>query len=240
MIQATTESSTPARLGLEALRGAEPLRRIAGRNRTKADVLFYREAGRDFTVKDYGARPFWIRHTIARLLVRREARAYAAAAGLPGVPRFYGQLGPFALVLEGLEGATLAELGGRRLDPAVFDGLAAVLEGLHARGIALGDLHHRDVIVGSGGSVHVVDLATAWVLGPRPGPFGRLAFRWLAQQDRVALARLRARYTGGDEVQAVTAVGRGAARRHRGARRLKAVWDRLRGRRPEARGRTLR
>ena len=102
---------------------------------------------------------------------------------------------------------------------------------LHARGVAAGDLHHRDVLVGPGRSVHLVDLATALVLGRRPSYLRRAAFSRLAAQDLVALARMRARWTGRDEEEAIAAVGKEAAAWYARGRRLRRIWDRLRGRR---------
>ncbi len=221
----------------DALREVHPVRRIAGRNLTKADILVYRLGDREVALKDYGARPFWLRNTIGRLLVRRESKAYAAAAGLEGLPRWLGRVGPFAFALEWVPGTSLAEARGQRVDPAVFDRLDSILDRLHERGIALGDLHHRDVIVGVDGRVSVVDLATAVVLGTRPGRLAVRLFRRMAEQDRVALARLRARAVGEDEEQAVAALGPRLARRYARARRVKAWWDRLRGRRRDANSR---
>ncbi len=86
------------------------------------------------------------------------------------------------------------------------------------------------MLVAADGTVRVVDLATAWVLGPRPGALRRLIFRRLAEADRVNLARMRARFTGGDPAAAAASVSPAAAARHRRGRRLKAAFDRLRGR----------
>ena len=69
---------------------------------------------------------------------------------------------------------------------------------MEARNALVADLHHRDVLLGSDGSVFLVDLAMAWVLGKRPGWIRRTVFRYLRDQDLVALARMRARFTGGD------------------------------------------
>jgi len=182
-------------------------------------------------VKDYGSRPCLVRQTLGRYLVRREAKAYRSAAGLPGLPRFLGRVGPFALALEWIEAAPLARPAPGTVPAAAFDRLERIVSGLHERGVALGDLHHRDVLVGEDGTVHLIDLATALVLGHRPGPLRRALFRRFRDQDRVALARLRARYCGGDEDAAIDAVGRRAASRYRRGRRAKAAWDRLRGKR---------
>jgi hypothetical protein len=206
-------------------------RRIPGRNATKADVLLVTRDGRRCAIKSYAARPFVIRTTLGRWLVARECAAYRAAAGADGLPRFLGRIGTYALAVEWIEGQSLASLGACRLDPRVFDRLAAIVEGLHARGIALGDLHHRDVLVGEDDRVAVVDLATAVTLGERPGFLRRRAFERLRMLDRVAVARLRARFTGVPEAEALEGIPEEALRWHRRGRRLKAAWDALRRRR---------
>jgi len=213
------------------LRGLEPAQRIEGRNWTKADILLYREGAFRCAIKDYAARPFLVRQTLGRFLIRREAAAYRAAAGLAGLPRFHGRVGPFSLATEWLEAEPLAKLPRDAVGPEVFDRLEHIVGRLHDRGIALGDLHHRDVLVAADGSVHVIDLATAWILGRRPWGMRRLLFERFRDQDRVALARLRARFRGENEEAAIDAVGGRAAAWHRRGRRARALWDRVRGRR---------
>ncbi len=212
------------------LAGIAPIRRLPGRNRTKADILVYRLEGEEIALKDYRGRSLAVRQTLGRLLIRREAAAYRAAAGAPGLPEFLGRVGPLALALRWVEGIPLASLAGEPLDDALFDRVGAILDGLHARGIVLGDLHHRDVLVSADGSVRLVDLATAVVLGNRPGFLRRALFRRLKDQDLVALARMRARWTGRDVAAAVAAVGRSAAVWHERGRRVKRLLDALRRR----------
>ncbi len=214
-----------------ALRDASPLRRIPGRNLSKADVVVYRVHGADVAVKDYGSRPFVVRNSIGRFFIRRESAAYRAAAGVAGLPPFLGRVGPFALATAWIDASPLSSFSGRTIDPKVFDRLSAILETMHQRGIALSDLHHRDVLVGGDGTVHLVDLATAWIADGFPAPLRRAVFRTLRDMDRVALARMRARFTGTDEALAVRdSVGSASATRYRLGRRIKQLWDRLRGR----------
>lgn len=218
----------PDRVLVAALRSALPKLRRRGRNATKADVLLYEIQGRRLAVKDYTPRPAWIRNTVGRLLVRREVAAYRAAAGIPEVPALLGRIGPFAFATAWVDARPLSDLGGSRLPAALFDRLDAVLEALHRRGIAIGDLHHRDVLVDEGGGLTVVDFATAWLAPAGAGRARRAIFRRLAAQDRLAAARLRARFTGVAEAEALAAAGPDAVRRWRRARRIKRVWDRLR------------
>ncbi len=99
------------------------------------------------------------------------------------------------------------------------------------RWIALGDLHHRDVLVDRDGVIHIIDLATAWILGKRPGPLSRAIFRRLRDVDFVAVARMRARWCGGDVESAPATVSPSAAAWHARGRKVKALLDRLRRRR---------
>jgi hypothetical protein len=203
---------------------------VRGRNRTKADVFFYDLDGRRVVVKSYAGRPWWVRSTLGRWMIARECRAYRAAGDAPGLPRFHARIAPSSLAIEWIDAEPLSALGQARLDPAIFDRLDAIVGGLHERGVAMGDLHHRDVLVGEAG-VFVVDLATAWALGPRPGPWRRWLFHRLSMQDRLAAARLRARFTGIPEEQALAAVPDEARAWHARGRALKRAFDRIRGRR---------
>lgn len=216
-------------LDLAQILDTEPIRRIPGRNVTKADLLFFRHGDLSLAIKTYAARPFWIRHLIGRWLIRRETAAYRAAEGVPGLPAFLGRLGPSSLATEWLDAKALPSFKGQLLEDRIFVRIGEILDALHARGIAAGDLHHRDVLLSNDGSVYIVDLAMAFVLGAEPGALRRAVFRRLQDQDRIALARMRARWTGRSIDDAVAQIGGSAAAWHRRGRRIKAVMNRLRG-----------
>ncbi len=205
------------------------VRRLPGRNRTKADLSVYRRAAGDLALKSYSARPWPIRNTLGRLLIRREARAYAAAAELPGLPRFLGRVGAFALAVEWIDAPPLSKFADGTVEPERFDKLERILAGLHRRGVALVDLNYRDLLIAADGSAHIVDLAMACVLGKRPGRVRRRLFDHFRAADRFALARLRARFAGEDPAAAIEAADPRVLRWHRRARRIKWRWDRLRG-----------
>ncbi len=215
-------------MSLEALAELAPERHLPGRNLTKADILVYRVDGRRIAVKDYRARPFVVRHIVGRLLVRRECRAYEAAGSAPGLAPFLGRVGPFTLATEWIEATPLADMPGAVASAETFDRLDALIADLHARGVALADLHHRDVLVSAAGAVRIVDLAAAFVLGRRPGRVRRRVFDRLSAQDRLAAARMRARLTGQSEDEALAGIDPSAVRRWRTARRIKAFWDVIR------------
>jgi hypothetical protein len=228
-------STSPGpRIDAETLAGIAEAKRLVGRNSTKADIVVYFHEGVGVALKDYSARHWFVRQTLGRWLTGREAAAYAAAAGVPGVVRSYGRVGPFGLALEWIDGETLADARARGVSTDPLPAIRITLARLHDRGIALGDLHHRDVLLASDGAVYIVDLATAWLAGPDARGLRRWIFERFRDADHVAFARLEARIAGRDVDAAVAAVGPQAAAWHRRGRLLKGWLDRFR-RRPTSR-----
>lgn len=209
------------------LLAAPPERWLSGRNVTKAEVGLFHSGETRLAVKTFARRPVWVRLLLGRWVIRREAAAYVAAAGIDGLPRFFGRPQPCALATEWVDALPLPERG--RVGEEVFRRVAETVAALHARGIALADLHHRNVLVGDDGRVVLVDLAAAWLLGAHPSRLRFAIFERLCELDDLALARMRARWTGGDVEAAVAEVGGSIARWHRRGRQVKAVWRRIRG-----------
>jgi len=203
--------------------------RRRGRNRTKADLIVYRTPRGRFAVKDYSERPWPIRQTLGRSSIRSECRAYRALEGLAGVPRFLGRVGPFALALEWLDAHPLADYEADSVPPERFARLREIVASMHARGIALKDLHYRDILFDEQGGVWVIDFAAATLRGERPGPLRRRWFDHFCHADRFSIARLGARFGGEDPAAAIAGADPRVLAWHRRARRLKWRWDKLRG-----------
>lgn len=232
MTAAPAESSTPPAdppIRSEELDPRRLVEHRLGRNRTKAALRVYRTARGTLAVKDYAAQPWLLRNTLGRWLVRRECRAYDAVRGLSGVPRFFGRVGSFALAMEWIDAAPLAEATEGLIAAQRFERLSEILASLHARGVAMGDLHHRDVLLAADGTVWVIDLAAACLRGSRPGRLRRKWFAYFCEADRFAAARLRARFSGEDREAVIAAASPRVLAWHRRARRLKWYWDKLRG-----------
>jgi len=232
-----TESTTGppgGGLDLDLLDRLEPASTLRGRNGTKADVLRYELDGMAVALKDYRGRPAWVRATIGRYLIARESRGYLGAGDLEGLPRFLGRLGPVTLATEWVDAIPLARFtAGQESSPSneIFRRLDRILDRLHQHKVALGDLHHRDVLISPRGEVHVVDLAMAYRYRDRPvllRPFRRWLFGHLCRLDRIAAARMEARFTGGNMDEAVEKAGGRTSGLYRTGRKLKAI---LRGRR---------
>jgi predicted Ser/Thr protein kinase len=167
-----------------------------GRNLTKARVWLVGFRPDVFVIKDISATPAWVRWLFARRSLAREARAYRALRGLPGIPRLIAAEDPERLEISHVEGVPLPSLPRESLSEALFDRLAALLSEIHRRGVACGDIHHRNVIIGKDGSVHMVDFALAITLTAGTNPLRRWLFRRMTQLDEAALVRLRTRYLG--------------------------------------------
>jgi hypothetical protein len=217
-------------LSLELLADLTPERTIGGRNSTKADVEFYRVGGLGVALKTYSNRGLLVRWLLGRWLIGREVSAYRSASGVEGLPRFLGRLSPISLATEWIQARSLAERSGESIEPAVFDSLEQTLDALHRRGVAVSDLHRGDILLTDDERVFLIDFAIAWTLGERPSRLRRRIFYHLSRLDLIALARIRAHFLGGDVDQAVGRIGGSTAVWHRQGRRIKRLWNRLRGR----------
>lgn len=187
------------------------------RNVTKAIVRRDRRDGVEVVIKDYTTRPWWVRALFGRPTLRREAKVYARLAGVRGIPACFGFEGRDALVLALAPGDPLDTLDPSRVSPAAFDALDRVVAAVHARGVAIADLHRSNVLVTPDADVNVIDFAIARIARDPAHP-GWLV-RQLMQLDRHAAARLRARTLGLPEPQAEGMFGAV----YRTGRRLKRV-----------------
>jgi hypothetical protein len=153
------------------------------------DVLCVADSlGRLAVVKDYAARPWWVRQLVAPWLLRREHAMLTRAAGTHGVPRALGRIDRLALALEYVEGAPLRRREhAHSVPPSYFAALEGILESLAARGLWYADLRSpTNLLYTRSGAPVVVDLAGA--------SRRALPEAWLAWLDRRALAKLRRRF----------------------------------------------
>lgn len=162
------------------------------RNATKAMVTFELRGPRAVAVKDFSHTPWWFRVLVARRSLARESRAYARLQGVAGIPACLGMEGPDRLVLERAGGRPLDQLAPGAVPAVAFDRLEQLIDAIHARGVAIADLHRSNVLVDEQGNIALIDFALARCArdSHRPG----LSIRWLQRLDDHAAARIRARY----------------------------------------------
>jgi predicted Ser/Thr protein kinase len=162
------------------------------RNATKARVTKSMRLGRAVVVKDYSRCHAVIKMLYGRPALRREARAYAQLQGIPGIPECFGLAGRDRLFIEYISGRLLGNFERGDVAPAVFDRLDAIVQGAHARGVALVDLHSSNIIISDSGDVFLIDFANA--LFARDSRRPNMLVRLFMELDRHAAGRMRARY----------------------------------------------
>ncbi len=158
---------------------------------TKADVFITQYGGCRYVVKDFSRKGPWERNVIGRIIIGREARAYAALAGIDGIPGRFKRLSPFSFAVEYLEGKNLGDLGRGEIGTDVIRQFERIVDDLHKRGWVHLDLHRRSNILLINGKVFVVDLASALHTGAIP-LFGRCLTGFIGLVDRLSLIKMKA------------------------------------------------
>jgi predicted Ser/Thr protein kinase len=156
----------------------------------KADVFITRLDGQRFIVKDYAGKGFWERNVIGRIVIGREARAYAGLAGVVGLPTKFRKLSPFTFAVEYLEGKDLGSVTQEAVGPEVIRQFERIVNNLHERGWVHLDLHRRTNILLVNGNVFVVDLASALHTGSVP-IIGKCYTRLVGLADRLSLIKMK-------------------------------------------------
>ena len=129
----------------------------------------------------------WLR----RAMLRREHRIYRHLDGAPGTSRCFGLLDGRYLVLEHVDGELYrwAAIDDRE---GLFRSLLELIHGLHARGIAHGDLNRKDnLIVTADGRPCLLDFGTAVWAPEGAGALRRWVFRFIRQLDHNAWVKLK-------------------------------------------------
>lgn len=154
--------------------------------------IYLVEEGQKAVIKDYAGTPPFFRNVIAPYLVRREVRALETLQGVPGVPRFYGKIDRHAFAIEYIEGLPISELDETALNAELLERVQQVIDGIHARQVAHGDLKRRtNFLVNSQQQVVVIDYASA-VIGKH---WWRPVTNWVQKQmveiDNKAVAKIK-------------------------------------------------
>ncbi len=160
----------------------------------QGEVYVVERDGRRWVVKAaMGWGPLlWLR----RAMLRREHRVYRRLEGFPGAPQCGGLIGGRYLILELIDGVPFrhAELKDRQ---EFFARFMVLLEQMHGRGVAHGDLKKKDnLMVIAGRRPCVIDFGAAIVEERGFAPFNRFLFRLLRQFDLNAWVKLKYHRTG--------------------------------------------
>lgn len=103
--------------------------------KASADLRLLRLQDTVWVVKDFAARPWWVRWTLGLWLTWHELSALGKLRGVPGVPQTVRRIDRFAFAYLYIEGTPLHLTGHRHLSPAFFRRYERLVESLHQRGI---------------------------------------------------------------------------------------------------------
>jgi len=149
-----------ASLPLETLR-AGPLAR--------PEVKVVCMEGSDLLIKDYRSGKSLFGRLLGRFLVFREKTAYERLKDLPGTPHYYGRVDPYALILQHVPAERVLDVDPEQIPADFFPLLSELVENLHSRGIAHGDLHKLDnILIDRSGRPVIVDFTSAIMTGSNP------------------------------------------------------------------------
>ena len=159
----------------------------------KADVFITQSEGRRFVVKDYSQKGLWERNLVGRMVISREARAYAALSGVDGLPQRFKRLSPFSFAVEFLDGRDLGAVERGEIGPGVIRQFERIVHDLHNRGWVHLDLHRRSNILLISGKIYIVDLASALHSGSIP-LIGRALTALIGIADLLSLIKMKTIY----------------------------------------------
>jgi len=158
--------------------------------RARPEVRHIRMEGVDAVVKDYGRGGNIFKHLLGAFLARREVAALHRAEGLPHVPHVYAMPRLWIAVLEYIDAAPVTAQPRQTFDAGFFDRLSGLIDMIHRRGIAHGDLEKLDnILVTPDGEPAIVDFAAAIMSGGNP--LVALALPYVQENDRRAICKLK-------------------------------------------------
>jgi len=162
--------------------------------RARPEVRHIRLQGEEAVVKDYGrGGSFFKRWILGTFLARREATALRRAEGIPNIPRVLATPQPWSIVIEYVESTPVTALRNQELAPEFFEALSRMVECIHQRGMAHGDLEKLDnVLVTPEGEPALVDFAAAIIAGANP--LAALALPYIRENDRRAICKLKQKF----------------------------------------------
>jgi serine/threonine-protein kinase RIO1 len=164
---------------------AEVRRFASGQTGWASDLVIKAPAGRG------------LRRWISAKGLQREFAAYCRLGQMAGVPTCHGLASGRHLILDAVEGQRLSDVTARPSE-AFYASLLTLIQSLHARGVAHGDLKRKDnILITPAGQPVIIDFGTA-VLQPHGWhPLKRRLFNFLRQTDLNAWIKLKyGGYTG--------------------------------------------
>ncbi len=136
-----------------------------------ADVIRGHQDGRDWVMKDFSGCPFIYRHTLAKLVLRRELKILSRLQGLPGIPENPIVVDGCALVYHYIPGKALgdARKEGLEIGEDFFEALEDLVSSMHERRVVHLDLRNTgNILITDDGAPGLLDFQAALFLGHLP------------------------------------------------------------------------
>jgi hypothetical protein len=192
----------------------------------QARTTLYRAPFGQFVVKTARGVGPW--RYLGEAAIRREHAVYSRIADVSGIPQCLGLINGKHLVLEYLDGGTFRDREHGIEDwSRFFDRLLETIRGIHARGVAHGDLKRKDnLLVGQDERPFIVDFGVASVERASWAPWSNAMYRWMRQYDYNAWVKLKTRRQR-EPLTAEDAALYRPTMLERVARVIRVVWQKL-------------
>lgn len=127
-----------------------------------AKVYRLQLAGKDWTVKDFSERPWYIRETIGHALISHEVRMINRLKGLDGVSQHAFQIDRFAMAVEFMPGTSIQHFGNHELTPEFLEAFEALIRRMHEQHVVHLDCRGLgNVLVRPDGTPGLIDFQSA-------------------------------------------------------------------------------
>ena len=147
--------------------------------------------GELWTVKDFGDRPWYVRNTIGRFLIRREVAFLQRLEGIDGVSPGAFRIDAFAMAVRFVPGETVHKTRRELVTPEFLEALEALLNRIHERHVVHLDCRGvGNVLYREDGKPALIDFQSALYTRFMP----RFLRRALEDLDRSAVLKRWKRY----------------------------------------------
>ena len=145
-----------------------PCRLLRDGHVANARVSVYEVNGKQWTVKDFSGRPWWVRYILAPLLLGHELSVINRLGAIEGVAGQAFRIDGCALAIEFMPGTPLGKMPEKDYTPAFFEAMETLLKRVHEREIVHLDTRGSgNWLVSPQGKPILIDfqsaLSTAWM-----------------------------------------------------------------------------
>jgi len=188
----------------------------------KSNVYLADIEGELIVVKDYSQSSPLLRETLCLFMRKREIQALNMLSGIKGIPKYFGELGPYAYKMEYVEGTAPSKevLGTVQ---GLLTQLQAIIENMHLAGVTHNDTRTDNLIYGNNGQLYVIDFGAVFYRPLKSGLLnkpGHWFFNYLTHTDRSKIARLKEKY----RPEELNAADRQLIKKTKIARKTTKLW----------------